>query len=124
MPTRILYNAQCPNCNAEICHYLEYAEKRGIVFGFDDLMQVDPIAYGVTQDQAARRLHILHEDRVLSGMDAFRVIWQQMPRYRWLGRITGLPLVKQIANAVYDHVLAPVLYASHKRRIARQARGD
>ena len=30
MVTRVLFNEDCPVCNAEICHYRNYAEKKGI----------------------------------------------------------------------------------------------
>ena len=69
MTTRILYNANCPICNAEICHYQRYADAQDIPFGFDDLNTVDPAAYGVTADQAARRLHVLHDGQVIAGVD-------------------------------------------------------
>jgi predicted DCC family thiol-disulfide oxidoreductase YuxK len=117
MTIRILYNAECPICNAEICHYRAYAEKRDIPFGFDDLNIVDPSEYGVTQDQAARRLHILHEGQVYSGMPAFRIIWAQMPRYKILSIMTSMPILRPFSNFVYDRVLAPWLYRRHLSRI-------
>ena len=122
MKTRILYNAECPICNAEICHYQRYTQRHGIAFGFDDLNSSDPAPYGVDADAAARRLHVLHDGAVLSGMAAFRVIWDQMPRARWLARITGAPIVRPVSDAVYDYILAPLLYATHKRRQRRQQR--
>jgi hypothetical protein len=45
-----------------------------------------------------------------------------MPRYRWLARIVGLPGVKQTASALYDVVLAPVIYRSHQRRLRKLTR--
>jgi len=121
MTTRILYNADCPICNAEICHYQRYAIARGIPFGFDDLNTVDPAAYGVTADQAARQLHVLHDGQVVSGVDAFVVIWRMMPRYRPLAWIVSLPLILQMSRAIYDRVLAPILYRMHLRRLAQAA---
>jgi predicted DCC family thiol-disulfide oxidoreductase YuxK len=117
MTIRILYNAECPICNAEICHYRAYAEKRDIPFGFDDLNIIDPSEYGVTQDQAARRLHILHEGQVYSGMAAFRIIWAQMPRYRFLAWITSAPVLNVLFDKLYDGLLAPWLYGRHIRRL-------
>ena len=87
MKTRILFNAECPICNAEICHYRSYAERRGILMEFDDLNQTDLSFYGVDQEDAARRLHVFHEGKVISGVSAFAVIWAQLPRYRWLARM-------------------------------------
>ena len=104
METRILFNAKCPICNAEICHYRDYAEERGIVMGFDDLNQIDPAPYGVNRIDAAKRLHVLHEGSVISGVPAFVVIWQQLPRYRWLAKIVSLPIVHFLSNLIYLHI--------------------
>jgi len=117
--TRVLYNHDCPVCRAEITHYADYAGREGLAIGFDDLNRVDLGMWGVTADQAARRLHVVHEGRVLSGLPAFITLWQQMPRYHWLARIAGLPGVRQLASVVYDHILAPLLYRTHLRRQRR-----
>ena len=71
-------------------------------------------------DTAARRLYVLHDGVLTSGISAFLVLWAQMPRYRLLGRIVGLPGIRQIASAAYDHVLAPVIYRWHLRRLRKQ----
>ena len=121
METRILFNANCPICKTEICHYRDYAKGRGIVMHFDDLNQIDPTLYGVTRIDAAKRLHVLHDGSVLSGVPAFVVIWQQLPRYQLLAKIVRLPIVYFLSNLVYDFVLAPVLYNAHLRRQRRQS---
>lgn len=118
--TRVLYNHDCPVCRAEITHYADYAGREGLAIGFDDLNRVDLGMWGVTADQAARRLHVVHEGRVLSGLPAFITLWRQMPRYRWLARIVALPGIRQAATLVYDHVLAPLLYRAHLRRLGRR----
>ena len=122
METRILFNADCPICNAEICHYREYAEGCGIFMGFDDLNEIDPVLYGVRREEAAKRLHVLHEGNVISGVPAFVVIWQQLPRYQWLAKIVCLPLVHFLSNLAYDYVLAPFLYATHLRRQRKRSK--
>lgn len=53
---------------------------------------------------------------MLSGLPAFRALWSQMPGFRWLAWVTGVWGVRQVASAVYDHVLAPGLFALHVRR--------
>ncbi len=122
MELRILFNATCPICNAEICHYRSYAKERGIAIAFDDLNCVDPASYGVSLSDAAKRLHVLHEGNVISGIPAFVVIWQNLPRYQWLAKIVSLPIIYFLSNLVYDYALAPLLYASHLRRQRKRFR--
>ena len=119
--TSVLYNASCPVCNFEIRHYAQYAHRNGLPIRFDDLNSDARGQWGLDADTAARRLYVLHDGRLTSGIPAFLVLWAQMPRYRWLARIVGLPGVKQIASVVYDHILAPVIYRWHLRRLRKHA---
>lgn len=119
-PTRVLYNAECPVCSFEIGHYARYAEGRALPLRFDDLNTADLARWGLDADQAARRLHVLKDGVLLSGIPAFLALWAEMPRYRWLGRIVGLPGLRQAAVFAYDRVLAPVIYRWHRSRIARR----
>lgn len=117
--TEVLYNAQCPVCSFEIDHYRAYADKRALPLKFDDLNGCNLARWGLSQDQAARRLHVRQGDKVLSGIPAFRVLWAEMPRYRWLGQLTGIPGVHWLSCAIYDYALAPLIYRWHLRRQAK-----
>ncbi len=119
---RVLFNADCPICNFEISHYARYAEQSGLPIRFDDLNTDARDQWGIDADTAAQRLYVLHDGVLTSGIPAFLVLWAQMPRYRFLGRIVGLPGIKQIAIAAYDYALAPAIYRWHLRRVKRQAK--
>ncbi len=118
--TAVLYNADCPVCNFEIRHYAQYAHRTGLPIRFDDLNSAARRMWGLDADTAARRLYVLHDGVLTSGIPAFLVLWAQMPKYRWLARVVGLPGIRQIASVVYDHVLAPAIYRWHLRRQRRQ----
>jgi len=118
--TKVLYNGDCPVCSFEIGHYRTYAETRDLPIRFDDLNGPDLAQWGLDADTAARRLYVLHEGEVSSGVDAFLVLWRQMPRWRWLGRVIGLPGLRQTATFTYDRLLAPAIYRWHLRRMARR----
>jgi predicted DCC family thiol-disulfide oxidoreductase YuxK len=122
--TRVLFNADCPVCNYEISHYASYSAEHGLAIRFDDLNDCDLARYGVDKDAAARRLHVLDDGQVYAGIDAFLALWRRMPRYRPLARIVGLPVIRQLAAAVYDYILAPALYARHRRRVMRLQSAD
>ena len=120
--TSVLYNANCPVCNFEIGHYAQYAGQKGLPIRFDDLNSEARQQWGIDADTAARRLYVLHKGQMTSGIAAFLVLWAQMPRYKWLARVVGLPGLRHIASAGYDYVLAPVIYRWHLRRMRRQTR--
>ncbi len=116
--TSVLFNGACPVCSAEINHYARYAEKEALPLRFEDLGTTELSSWGVTKDQAARRLHVRHGDEILSGLPAFQVLWEQMPRYRWLAKVTGWPVIRPLAAGTYDFILAPLLYRWHRLRFA------
>lgn len=112
--TRVLYNETCPVCRFEIDAYARRAKTDGLPIRFDGLVHAE--AWGLTPDQAARRLHVLHRGQLLSGIPAFQALWRQLPHMRWLARLTSLPVIHQIACVTYDRLLAPVIYRAHLRR--------
>ena len=119
--TTVLYNASCPVCNFEIQHYARYADRTGLPIRFDDLNSDARGHWGLDADAAAKRLYVLHEGKLSSGIPAFLVLWAQMPRYRWLAWTFGLPGVFQSACWIYDFVLAPAIYRLHLRRLRKKA---
>jgi predicted DCC family thiol-disulfide oxidoreductase YuxK len=118
--TAVLYNADCPVCNFEIQHYAQYSGDNELPIQFDDLNSDARLQWGLDADTAARRLYVLHDGALTSGIPAFLVLWAQMPKYRWLGKVVGLPVIKQFASALYDYVLAPVIYRRHLRRLRKK----
>ena len=117
--TRALYNSDCPVCDGEMCTYAAYSETRDLPIAFDDLNAIDLADWGVTEDEATRLLHVLHEGNLHIGFDAMLILWEQMPRYAWLARIGRLPVIYQVADWLYKHVVARIIYERHLRRKAR-----
>lgn len=115
--TRILYNDTCPLCRFEIDHYRAAARRDAAPLRFDRLEEA--ASWGLTADQAARRLHVLKDGQLLSGLDAFRAIWSSLPRWRWVARVTGLPVINPLVALLYNRVAAPLLYRAHLRRQRR-----
>ena len=119
--TSVLYNAQCPVCQVEVDHYARYVGEAGLPIRFDDLNTDALQRWGIDADTAARSLYVQRGGVIVSGVPAFLLLWSQMPRYRLLARIVGLPGIRQIAGAAYDHVFAPALYRRHRRRQGKRS---
>jgi predicted DCC family thiol-disulfide oxidoreductase YuxK len=117
--TRILYNDACPICRAEIRHYQARAERASAPLSFDDLNATDLEGWDMTPDQAKRRLHArLPDGTIVSGVEAFALIWERLPGYGWLARLVRLPGLRGLAEFSYNRIAAPWLYARQKRREA------
>ena len=119
-PLTVLYNAECPICSREIALYRREAEARGVPLRFETLTEGAPERLGLTRDEAARRLHVVRDGRLLSGLEAFRALWAALPRTAWLARLTGLPGLRGAAALLYDRAAAPLLHALHRRRERRR----
>ena len=116
---KVLYNGECPVCSLEINQYKKYVWNNLIDVEFENLHETDMAPWGVTQDQAERRLHVMTEDgEVVSGVDAFILLWRKMPRYRFLADAAEKPGLYQFGTKLYDNLLAPALY--HKNQIRKK----
>jgi predicted DCC family thiol-disulfide oxidoreductase YuxK len=62
--------------------------------------------------EAVVRLYAVTDDgRLLSGAAAFARLWRELPGYRVLGFMVGLPGIRQIADGLYS-----VIYVRDLRR--------
>jgi len=119
--TKVLYNDECPICSFEIKHYDKIAQEQGVPLQCEPLSEAAE-TWDIDADTAARRLHINHDGKIISGMPAFFIIWSEIPRYRWLARTLNQPIIRPVTVKLYDHIAAPLLYALHKRRQRRATR--
>lgn len=123
-PTTLIYNGACPICSREVRQYRAQAERHGVAMRFDDLAEADLTAYGLTADEAARRLYLVKNGQLFSGYEATLVLWSELPATRALARFAALPGIRQIGTFIYDRIAAPALYALHKRRQSKAARAS
>lgn len=116
MTETVLYNGKCPICAAEIAQYRAQAIAADAPLDFVDLHEAALDDWGISPDQAARRLHLRKGGQVISGFPAFLAIWQELPRLRWLARVLSLPGLRHLAGWGYERIAAPILYRLHLRR--------
>jgi len=100
MPSKpiLFYDGQCPLCQKEIAHYRRL-DRDGRV-EWQDLFEPDsnPEHYGLHRLEAMQVIHAVdRQGRLLSGVHAFILIWQQLPYYRHLASlIVGLKLIRPL----------------------------
>jgi predicted DCC family thiol-disulfide oxidoreductase YuxK len=112
----VIYNDTCPICAREVAGYKRITQGRGLDITYAGLSESDMARFGLSPRQAARRLHVLKDGRMYDGVPAFALVWDRIPGLTWLARFVRLPVIGWCAALVYDYILAPALFAMHRRR--------
>ena len=118
--TTVLFNGDCKICNKEICVYQTYGAGRGLPIDFKDINAIDLAPLGLTRNETARQLHVIKNYELFKGVKAFVVLWNEMPRYRFLAKIFSLPVVTDLAQFFYYHIIARYLYVRDIKRLKKQ----
>ena len=103
----VFYDGGCPLCRREIAHYRRIDRAERLIW-VDAANEPETLArHALSLEQAMIELHVLDAAGCWQrGVDAFLVIWQQLPAYRWLAKIiTALGLRRPLAFA-YRHFAA------------------
>ena len=115
--TTVLFNGDCEICSKEICIYQIYGASEGLPIDFKDINNTDLNSFGLTRDETARQLHVLKNSELFVGVKAFVILWNEMPKYRFLAKIFSLPGVSRFAQFFYYHVISLYLYQRDIKRI-------
>lgn len=114
----VLYNGACPICRREIEHYRRLDRQGREALEWRDVTDrgSGDVRCLIDPEAARQRLHVVDRDgSVLAGVPAFARIWENLPRYRWLGTLVRLPILRSVAAGGYAPV-ARLLYAMDRRR--------
>jgi len=112
----VIYNDTCPICSREVSAYAARTDDDVVYHG---LSRGELERFGLDADSAAREFHVMYRGELISGLAAFALLWERLPRMRWLAGLVRWPVVGPVADLVYRRVLAPLLYAMHRRRQAK-----
>jgi len=98
---KMLYDGQCPLCKREVRVVTKH-DKRGAIEPVDIASEgFDAQALGLTLPAVHARMHaILPDGRVVTGMEAFRQIYDAIGM-GWLWKWTGWPILRPIFDVLY-----------------------
>ena len=121
----IYYNDACPICDGEIAHYRKLTDADALALRFHEISReaTDLEHYRLSTDDLKKRLYVIDETgNMKGGAEAFILVWQQIPRYRWAARVLAWKPTFWLAEMVYDGVVAPCLFEWNRQRDARLAK--
>jgi predicted DCC family thiol-disulfide oxidoreductase YuxK len=99
----VYHDGGCALCATEIALYRRAKGAAGLTFvdaAADDAG--GRLAHDLPQAAALARFHVRDETgRLVSGAEAFALLWSSLPGWRWLGRIVSTPFVLPIAERAY-----------------------
>ena len=98
---KVYFNNSCNICKAEINLY----KKQGI----QDIEWVDitnnKIAELETQKNKKtllRRLHVKNGNNIISGAEAFLLVWKKIPKYKFLYKFFKTPVIFNLFSFFYE----------------------
>lgn len=101
-PFTVYYDGACPICVREMQQYQRWA-RPGAVHWFDITGREEQLrARGIDPDEALMELHL--EDRqgqLFRGVDAFILLWAQIPLARPLARVAAFAPLKWLIRRSY-----------------------
>ena len=105
------YNNSCRICRAEINHY----KRINTTIDWTDVISDKNVISetNISKKNLIRRLHIKKKNKVFSGIDAFLIVWEEIPRYRILAKFARLPIIYHLGWLIYEFI-AICLYYKNK----------
>lgn len=99
----VFYDGSCHACAKEIKYYQKKSSH--LLFDWQDISAPD---FNIEQEKftllnAFKKLHVKnHDNKIHIGVDAFVLIWSNIPMFKPLGWIASLPVIKQTLSAFYE----------------------
>ena len=98
---KVYFNNSCKICKAEIDLYKKEKIK--------EIDWIDITSNRLAEEETSksdkdllRRLHVVENDRIIEGAEAFLVLWKKIPKYKFLYKFFKLPIIFNLFSIVYE----------------------
>ena len=112
---KVYFNNSCKICKAEIDLYKK--EK------VEEIDWIDITSNKLAEKETSRsdkellrRLHVIENEKVIEGAEAFLMLWKKMPKYKFLYNFLKLPIIFNIFSFIYE-IAAFFLYLKNKKQL-------
>lgn len=118
----VYYDELCVLCAKEIHHYQKQVGSEKIRFVDITASEFDPKKEGVDPFEVHKIMHAKSADgTLLTKVNAFIAIWEILPKYQWLYRLSKNVAVKKMMDAGYVVFAAVRPYLPKKEKHSCEA---
>ena len=112
---KVYFNNTCKICKAEIDLYKKEKIKEidWIDITSNKLAEKET---SKSDKELLRRLHVVENEKVIEGAEAFLMLWKKMPKYKFLYNFFKLPIIFSLFSVAYE-IIAFFLYLKNKKQL-------
>ena len=112
---KVYFNNSCKICKAEIDLYKKEKIKE---IDWVDITNNELAEKETSKNskELLRRLHVIENEKVIAGAEAFLALWRKMPKYKFLYKFFKLPIIFNIFSFGYE-IVAFFLYLKNKKQL-------
>ncbi|MBS83222.1 MAG: DUF393 domain-containing protein [Gammaproteobacteria bacterium] len=114
---KVLYNNKCPVCSREINYYKKLSSSNIKWLDINNLSDISKII-DKSHNDLVKRLHVIYDGKIYVGIDAFIILWANLPKFRIFSKIISLPIIYQISYILYE-LLAIILILINYNQLER-----
>jgi predicted DCC family thiol-disulfide oxidoreductase YuxK len=99
----VFFDGQCGVCAKEI-NYYQKKDKNSYFEWVDVNSDKDKLeTYGISYNESLKILHVIdREGRIVTGIEAFLLIWKEFKYWKTFAKIINLKPVKYLVNEIYQ----------------------
>ncbi len=112
---KVYFNNSCKICRSEINLYKKENVKNIDWIDITNNSQAEKET-SKNDKELLRRLHILENNKVIEGAEAFLYVWKKIPKYKFLYNFFKLPVIFTIFKYVYE-IVAFFLFLKNKKQL-------
>ncbi len=112
---KVYFNNSCKICKAEIDLYKKQKIKEIDWIDITNNKLAEKETFK-SDKELLRRLHVVENEKVIEGAEAFLILWKKMPKYEFLYNFFKLPIIFNIFNFGYE-IIAFFLYLKNKKQL-------
>ena len=112
---KVYFNNSCKICKAEIDLYKKekIREIEWVDITDNNLAEKET---SKNSKELLRRLHVVENEKVIQGAEAFLALWKKIPKYKFLYNLFKLPIIFNLFSLLYE-LIAFFLYLKNKKQL-------